>query len=662
MAKLRKLREKMDKDRQAMQQLAHQQKQSQFEDYSKKYKYEHDLKEDHSEEDDSHLTHSSLSKSRNSQHSSPNHNASSKSALAGTQFEDISVDQLVQFCLKLIDEHNKLQSEAQQIQHQLAEQQLIYEDKITRLEQSQPQHTADDFYDGATSDEKDQSAPSVATSRLQREFEEKIQLLTSRHDATTMALHDKYTSEADGLRRELKSIKKDLADADKENEALRTSLEAVEHENQSLRVSLNNQHKQFANIKLVQNRNKQLSRDLDALRTQYSELERDMVLLMQEQEEMEQQQQQVDEDRRQSGLAGMGGSTNQMMNTGHRYQNTLMGGLAMDTSSAKMSDHSNVSNDLLHQIGDYDNGDGGHDYDSNTPERFGSGVSHRSGTPGTGTGTGDAERDSNYGGYQEELDQDDEKKTREQSAANVGSRSASAGAVQSLQPATSAVERLAKFKDLGDMNPDSMAQIARLLQEKEMKRLGQSLGQRSDSRQQIGDTFSVESNYSDSEQGVAEQIDGLEDEVRDLKEMVQSLMDATNNLQPQLAGSLGPLARKVNRMYVMLSGPQMMDRGYSYDGREEDKESESASEDGYAESASTRQRMLRKRRGSRGDRGGGGVTWYAWLGPMVADWMPSIGFSAMLLSTMYLLMQYRKGRMVAIGIGAPRVLRNAPRN
>merc|ERR1719471_2768286 len=116
-----------------------------------------------------------------------------------------------------------------------------------------------------------------------------------------------------------------------------------------------------------------------------------------------------------------------MMNTGHRYQNTLMGGLAMDTSSAKMSDHSNVSNDLLHQIGDYDNGDGGHDYDSNTPERFGSGVSHRSGTPGTGTGTGDAERDSNYGNY-EDLDQDDEKKTREQTATSHASRSGSAGA------------------------------------------------------------------------------------------------------------------------------------------------------------------------------------------------------------------------------------------
>merc|ERR1719204_2821630 len=128
------------------------------------------------------------------------------------------------------------------------------------------------------------------------------------------------------------------------------------------------------------------------------------------------------------------------------------------------------------------------DYDSNTPERFGSGVSHRSGTPGTGTGTGDAERDSNYGNY-EDLDQDDEKTTREQTAPSErahASRSGSAGAVQMqsvqavpLRAEVSAVERLAVFKDLGDMNPDSMAQIARLLQEKELKRLGQSLGQRS---------------------------------------------------------------------------------------------------------------------------------------------------------------------------------------
>merc|ERR1711920_50542 len=69
------------------------------------------------------------------------------------------------------------------------------------------------------------------------------------------------------------------------------------------------------------------------------------------------------------------------------------------------------------------------------------------------------------------------------------------------------------------------------------------------------DAFLLESNYSDSEQKMEEQLDSIEDDVRELKDMVLSLMDSTNNITPQINQNLGPLLRKINRMYVMLSGP-----------------------------------------------------------------------------------------------------------
>merc|ERR1712228_833438 len=86
-------------------------------------------------------------------------------------------------------------------------------------------------------------------------------------------------------------------------------------------------------------------------------------------------------------------------------------------------------------------------------------------------------------------------------------------------------------------------------QQKEDKRNNTSASQ------QNVDAFSLESNYSDSEQKMEEQLDSIEDDVRELKDMVLSLMDSTNNITPQINQNLGPLLRKINRMYVMLSGP-----------------------------------------------------------------------------------------------------------
>eukprot|EP00483_Globobulimina_turgida_P005434 UN05444 len=50
-------------------------------------------------------------------------------------------------------------------------------------------------------------------------------------------------------------------------------------------------------------------------------------------------------------------------------------------------------------------------------------------------------------------------------------------------------------------------------------------------------------------------MDNIEDDIRELKDMLLSLMDCTNNVTPQINANLGPLVRKINRMYVMLSGP-----------------------------------------------------------------------------------------------------------
>merc|ERR1712087_144670 len=96
-----------------------------------------------------------------------------------------------------------------------------------------------------------------------------------------------------------------------------------------------------------------------------------------------------------------------------------------------------------------------------------------------------------------------------------------------------------------------------LLQQKEEQRHGSA-------SQQNVDLASLESNYSDSEQKMEEQLDSIEDDVRELKDMLLSLMDATNNITPQINQNLGPLLRKINRMYVMLSGPAMQSRTMSH--------------------------------------------------------------------------------------------------
>jgi len=188
------------------------------------------------------------------------------------------------------------------------------------------------------------------------------------------------------------------------------------------------------------------------------------------------------------------------------------------------------------------------------------------------------------------------------------------------------------------------------LQQKEDKRNNLSASQ------QNVDAFSLESNYSDSEQKLEEQLDSIEDEVRELKDMLLSLMDATNNITPQINQNLGPLLRKINRMYVMLSGPMQSRSSHLLQRQEQGQ----FNKYGYLQSVhshqSERSSQIESSHGHKQSENEIGSNWFAILTPFVNDWIPSIGFSAIILSTMYLIVKYHNGRF--IGIGQPRVLRN----
>eukprot|EP01084_Bolivina_argentea_P307680 531847_1 len=133
----------------------------------------------------------------------------------------------------------------------------------------------------------------------------------------------------------------------------------------------------------------------------------------------------------------------------------------------------------------------------------------------------------------------------------------------------------------------------------------------------------VASNYSDGEQELKEQTD-IEDDIRELKDMVLSLMDSTNNLIPRINANLRPLVRKINRMYVILSGASS---GYINQVGLFDSTTSEIGPDMDTDS----QISIRK---------GSTKTWMEQSIPYINDWMPSIGFSSIILSTMYFLIKY----------------------
>ena len=221
------------------------------------------------------------------------------------------------------------------------------------------------------------------------------------------------------------------------------------------------------------------------------------------------------------------------------------------------------------------------------------------------------------------------------------------------------LQALARFKNIGDADLD-WNQISALLRDKEMKRL-QHTGH-SQPSQEVLDNYSVESNYSDSEQKMEEQIDDLEEEVRELKDLVAQLMHSTDRITPHITHSLAPLSRKINRMYLMLSTGPLESHTAAID-----EESSMAGIGGGGGGRRSRHRVH-----SQYDRDSewnetssqhstrtkstvaAGGYWVGFITPWLHDWMPSVGFSAILLSTMYLMFKYQNGGRI---YGKPKVLR-----
>ena len=463
---------------------------------------------------------------------------------------------------------------------------------------------------------------------------EKMEFLKNSYEDNLLSIELDYKSQIEAHQKQIKALNKELNEGDKENDALRQSLEAMEHENESLRISINANNKTFQSLKLYQSKNKQLLSENEALKQQIDALEIEMDAILQQNEEREhqnelmQQQMQMQQANHIEHTAAAAylnhpAMTAKPQTPTHRISKTIvMGGGSVEALSNKGSSNQNVSdhgssttgggNDLLHQIGDY--------HDMSPPN----------------------DRDSNYGSNEESEDDekrimneydddDDDEDNDNENEANV-------------------LSQLARYKEIDDMGPNSMQQIMALLQQKEDKRNNLSASQ------QNVDAFSLESNYSDSEQKMEEQLDSIEDDVRELKDMLLSLMDATNNITPQINQNLGPLLRKINRMYVMLSGPigPMQSRmSHLNKHRSVNGISLQQSVNSYQSERSSQIDLLSQKQKATNEVN---ANWMSILTPYINDWIPSIGFSAIILSTMYLIVKYHNGRF--IGIGSPRVLRN----
>merc|ERR1712154_619754 len=101
----------------------------------------------------------------------------------------------------------------------------------------------------------------------------------------------------------------------------------------------------------------------------------------------------------------------------------------------------------------------------------------------------------------------------------------------------------------------------------------------------------------------------------------------------------GPLLRKINRMYVMLSGPIAMQQRSSHrlnhDRNGNNIHLPSSSVQSFP-SAETESNSKVQSEAESDD-------WFSRvLTPYINDWIPSIGFSAIILSTMYLIVKYHK--------------------
>jgi len=690
--KLRKFQDKVEKENKKQRQLYDAQKQSKLESMSKQLEIKEDTEDDSgfhvakSSSSHAHAHHQhQLAGSDQSQDTDKfSYDSSSSKEVDG--MVDITVEELLPILKNMVDRYNNLQQEHDTLTHQLREQQLLLEDRMTPP-------TA------AAVDKKYMSAGSAMEfaqrQKLIDEYEEKMELLETNFNTNLMSMEAGYKAQIDALDKSIKGLHKELRDGDKENEALRASVEALEHENESLRINMNQNNQQFQNVKILKNKNKQLVGENDELRQQLEQLEQEMDFVITQQQEQQQmalaQQQQ------------MYGSNSELQRTSphyrgvrpqtpnHRVQKTLMIGAnnSNNNSAAGMDDRDRASNlsehgssaggnDLLHQIGDYE-------------------LNHDPLLSGHPSSVEPADRDSNYNGDQplppqqqettpemDEITQPPPPQQHERGSdgddADDDEDDDDDGAStqlhndddRKLQSASGDIDvnilaNLRKYKKLDLDDPNSMAQILQLLQAKETKRMQAS--SRQQSHNDALDAFSQESNYSDSDAKLEQQIDAIEDELRELKDMVSSLVDSTNNISPQINNSLGPLLRKVNRMYVMLTGPMgpvesrtslqhsqgvgaqaaMLMRARTRSFQHDSDDDEAAHAHAMMNEAASNYSLR-----SKDNRGGGGGAEHGWMRsimPYVTEWGPAVGFSAILLFSVYVVAHYRRtGKVDVLGM------------
>jgi len=598
-----------------------QQKQKRMENLSKKLQYASELKEDQTD-DEGHFGSSGVFYSEASDKRRAFEQYTNYQPPATSTMENITEDELLLMLRPMVDHHQELLAVQENMAQELAEYEctqkelrMVLEDEITAMRQRYANILpASAFSASNVADQDDTKMLLHALLRLQKEvchgmgaqFEDDRQALRRQWEANLMDAQYQNSLDSEdtaSLRQKAQEMEKELDAVYKENDGLRQSVEKLQHQNQGLRQSMNNGHKQLQSMAMLRKTNKRLQLDHEALQRQIGEMQLEMARMAEENENLILNQ---DAAAHRVAAADSGADADSAADRLPPTPMVGVGGILSDRSASTV-DHT----DLMHQIGD--------EYEA---ER---GVSPQS----TRHSSDPPDRDSNYG------DEVDEVKHNENE---------------------DALEALGRFKNVSGEHPN-WEQIGLLLKKKEIKRLQANSQPHS---QDVFDTLSLESNYSESAQNIGAQLDGIEDDVRELKELVIDLQRSTNHITPTVAHSLHPLARKIQRIYLMLSGPMppeqsttsalneaatmatarrvhhrhrrsMRSGGMSpYDSDTDDTSSQ----------PSTRPKSMRSATGY----------WVGYITPWIADWMPSIGFSAILLSTMYLMFQRQRA--------SPKVLRN----
>ena len=231
--KLRKFQAKLEKENKKQKILYQQQKQSAFEDYTKKFieqdKLKYELKEEYEDDGyDSYKTtkknkHGGRSKKTDSYFdenydtniSSYDSSGSSYTKDGGqsnnnqNQMDTITVEELVPIIKNLADRYTKLQEEYDILDREYREQKILMEDRISQLQQEDMSITSDTIM-------KDHDYVSIMRDKLIQEYEDKIEIVKNNYEDNLLRVQSQYQHEIDQQNKQIKSLNKELNDGDKE--------------------------------------------------------------------------------------------------------------------------------------------------------------------------------------------------------------------------------------------------------------------------------------------------------------------------------------------------------------------------------------------------------------------------------------------------------------